>query len=216
MAGDMTSQFRMNVLGSVAAMALLGGCTVESRARMDSAKADSAATAVENRGALGVNADANVTPPSSADSTRAGSGKVVSFSGVSSLRIGMTAADARRALGLPASSAQRAEECSYLDTKGRSRVYVMLVRGTVARLDVHDSTLVTEAGARIGDTESRLLALYRGHVRTEPHKYTDGHYLIVSSPTDSTRRLVFETDGQRVTEFRVGRMPEVMWVEGCS
>jgi hypothetical protein len=27
---------------------------------------------------------------------------------------------------------------------------------------------------------------------------------------------VFETDGQRVTNYRVGRKPEVQWVEGCS
>jgi hypothetical protein len=167
-----------------------------------------------------VNADANITPPSSPspDSTRAGT---VSFSAAPPLAVGMSEAQARRALGMPASrpapGSKSNDECRYLDTKGKSRVYAMLVRDTVARLDVRDSTLATVAGARIGDPEARVLELYRGRVTTEPHKYVSGgHYLVVNSPADSTQRLVFETDGKRVTSYRVGRMPEVMWVEGCS
>ncbi len=60
--------------------------------------------------------------------------------------------------------------------------------------------------------------LYPGQVSISPHKYVDGHYLIVtpSAPADSTYRLVFETDGKLVTRFRSGKMPEVTWVEGCS
>ena len=33
---------------------------------------------------------------------------------------------------------------------------------------------------------------------------------------DSAYRLIFETDGQRVTEYRAGLLPAVEWVEGCS
>jgi hypothetical protein len=196
--------------------ALLAGCTADSGARTDSAATDSLPGAGSPTDAPGVNVDANRTPPSSSDSSRVAPGETGSFTSVGPLRVGMSAAEARSALGMPASSA-RSGECSYLDTKGRSRVYVMLVRDTVARLDVRDSTIATAAGARVGDTEARVLALYRGRVSTEPHKYVEGgHYLVVQSPGDSARRLVFETDGRRVTSYRVGRMPEVMWVEGCS
>jgi hypothetical protein len=196
-------------------------CTVESRSHIDSATADSTSSLAEPAGAPGVNVDANVTPPAAPDSARASSSAssstAVTFSGAPPLRIGMSEAEARQALGMPKASATSRDECRYLDTKGKSRVYVMLVRDTVARLDVRDSTMATEAGARIGDTESRVLELYRGRVTTQPHKYVSGgHYLVVASPTDSTRRLLFETDGKRVTSFRVGRMPEVQWVEGCS
>ena len=38
----------------------------------------------------------------------------------------------------------------------------------------------------------------------------------VVTPADTTRRLVFETDGARVLRYRAGRRPEVEWVEGCS
>ena len=63
----------------------------------------------------------------------------------------------------------------------------------------------------------RNCELYRGRVKTEPHKYVQGgHYLIVTSPTDTMHQIVFETDGKRVTTYRVGRTPEVRWVEGCG
>ena len=196
--------------------ALLAGCTAESGARLDSARVDTTSRAIDSQGASGVNADANSTPPS-ADSARASSEKSVTFLGVAPLRIGMSDRDVRRALGMPASDSTSNDECHYLDTKGKSRVYVMLVRDTVARLDVRDSTMTTEAGARIGDAESRIASLYSGRLTMQPHKYVSGgHYLVVNSPADTTRRLVFETDGKRVTSYRVGRMPEVMWVEGCS
>lgn len=167
--------------------------------------------------APGVNVDANRTPPTP-DSARASSSAStgVNFTGVAPLRIGMTAAGARQALGMPASSA-RSGECSYLDTKGRMHAFAMLVRDTVARIDIRDNTLATDAGARVGDAESRVRDLYGGRVTTEPHKYVQGgHYLIVTSPTDTTHQIVFETDGKRVTSFRVGRTPEVRWVEGCG
>jgi hypothetical protein len=180
---------------------------------MDSAASDSAAVAAAPE-VPGVNADANITPPSSPDSARPGR---ESFSTVPPLRVGMSEAEARRALGMPASTSASSDECRYLDTKGKSRVYVMLVRDSVARLDVRDSTIATGAGAHVGDPEARVLELYRGRVATEPHKYVSGgHYLVVNAPTDTAMRLVFETDGKRVTSYRVGRMPEVMWVEGCS
>ena len=199
---------------AVLSTSALAGCTVDSGARVDSAAVDSTSPAAARPEAPGVNADANVTPPTPRDSARSGS---VSFSAVPPLEVGMSEAQARRALGMPASSSKSNDECRYLDTKGKSRVYVMLIRDTVARLDVRDSTRATAAGARVGDTESRVASLYSGRVTTQPHKYVSGgHYLIVNAPADTTRRLVFETDGKRVTSYRVGRMPEVMGVEGCS
>jgi hypothetical protein len=208
-------------IAAVALAAMLGGCTVESNERANSGTADSLAadsTAVgagSPTDAPGVNVDANRTPPS-ADSTRASATAGVNFAGVAPLRIGMTAAQAREALGMPASST-KSGECSYLDTKGRMHAFAMLVRDTVARIDIRDNTIATDAGVRVGDAESRVREAYQGRVKTEPHKYVQGgHYLIVSSPTDSMHRIVFETDGKRVTTFHVGRTPEVRWVEGCG
>ena len=95
---------------------------------------------------------------------------------------------------------------------------LMVVSDTVVRVDVDSSTVATAEGIRVGDSEAQVLARYPGRVRTEPHKYTDGHYLVVTPAVagDSAFRIIFETDGSRVLRFRAGRRPAVEWIEGCS
>jgi hypothetical protein len=69
-------------------------------------------------------------------------------------------------------------------------------------------------------TETQVRALYPGRIRTEPHKYTgpEGHYLLCEprEASDSSYRLIFETDGQRVLNYRAGLRPAVQYVEGYS
>ena len=104
---------------------------------------------------------------------------------------------------------QRQDECEQGEVKC-SRVEL--------RIDGRDSTVATREGARVGDSEARIKSLYGSAVRVEPHKYTGptGHYLTVTPANDTRHLIVFETDGERVTMFRVGRKPEVSYVEGCS
>jgi hypothetical protein len=140
----------------------------------------------------------------------------VSEAGVGPIAFGMRADDLQGivdALG-------RVGECVYASplervAAGFSRrdLLVMLVDGVVARVDVIGTSIATEAGAKVGDSEARIRELYP-EARLEPHKYTDGHYLVVDS-TPRTR-YVFETDGARVTRYRSGVIPQVDWVEGCS
>lgn len=222
----MTTHSRRTTLAGLAAIsALLTGCTVESGSTTDSTKVDSAgvvATSPATSPATPIaTADTgdhvNVSAPPTTDSTPVSSTNVVTFSGVGLLRVGMSEAQARQALGMPKAATTSRDECSYLDTNGRSHAFIMLARDTVVRFDVRDASLATEAGIHVGDPESRVLSAYTGRVTTQPHKYVSGgHYLIVSSPSDATRQLVFETDGKKVTTFRVGRVPEVNQVERCG
>ncbi len=90
----------------------------------------------------------------------------------------------------------------------------MAIDGRLARIDVYKGTWQTSAGIGLGDTEADVRAAYP-RLRTQPHKYEpDGKYLILPG---KHRRIVFETDGDGVvTGIRSGRVPEVMFVEGCS
>ena len=63
---------------------------------------------------------------------------------------------------------------------------------------------------------ARIDSLYSGRVTVEPHKYINGHYLIIAPETSDSTRIIFETDGARVTSVRAGLLPAVAWVEGCS
>jgi hypothetical protein len=130
----------------------------------------------------------------------------------------MTVTEARAVLGGSLAGPRNAE-CDHVRPPGAPPgLLLMFVRGQVARVEVSDTTVATAEGARVGDSEARVDSLYAGRVQRTPHKYTDGRYLIVRGPAsaDTLHRLVFETDGRRVTRFRGGRLPEVEWVEGCS
>jgi hypothetical protein len=97
-------------------------------------------------------------------------------------------------------------------------VSVMVVKGTIARIDVDTGSVTTDEGAKIGDTEDRIKSLYGDDLKIEPHKYIEGgHYMtVVGDSASAGKALLFETDGKRVTSFRGGRLPEVKWVEGCG
>jgi hypothetical protein len=144
-------------------------------------------------------------------------GWVVRPGSIGPVRVGMTAGEAARVLGLP--PGKGSEGCSYLaGTAGtRLRANVMLSNDTVVRFDVLDSAVATADGARVGDTEERVRQLYAGHLADQPHKYLPGgRYLIVTPAGESVERIIFETDGKVVTKYRAGRRPEVENVEGCG
>ncbi|MDP9351739.1 MAG: hypothetical protein M3P51_09400, partial [Chloroflexota bacterium] len=140
--------------------------------------------------------------------------------GIGPVRAGMSISEASSVLGRKLVPAYDLfEGCDLVDLpSGPADVSLMVVNDTIARVDVYASSAVpTAAGARIGDSEARIRSLYPGRVHTEPHKYTDGSYLIVPAQADTLFRIVFETDEQgQVTRYRSGRFPAVEWVEGCA
>ncbi|MCE7999496.1 MAG: hypothetical protein HEP70_11610 [Rhodobiaceae bacterium] len=100
-------------------------------------------------------------------------------------------------------------------------LYLMIVEGDAARLDV--SSMGPEGvitgpslpnGIGLGSPVGDIKAAWGDKVTTEPNKYGVGTDYIVT--LSDTKGLVFETDEGAVTAFRVGRPPEVHWVEGCS
>ena len=138
----------------------------------------------------------------------------VTAEGAGPLRLNMTLREAQQALGEQPSEPGSAE-CDQRRLRGvGGSVLGMFVGHRLARIDVTDETVATDTGVRAGDPAQRVSDRYGDRVVATPHKYTDGQYLTVTLGDD--RRLVFETDGSKVTRYRVGRLPEVEWVEGCS
>ncbi|HEY0021476.1 MAG TPA: hypothetical protein VGB24_01145 [Longimicrobium sp.] len=171
--------------------------------------------------APGDSAPATVTTPQLAGDTT----WALRFDGAGPLRVGMTVGEARAALGgdfQPDGQAVGAvdgpEGCQYARSGQLPEgMMVMLEGARVVRVEVDSGNVATVEGARIGDLEARIQQTYPGRVEVQPHKYTDGHYLVVRpADGDTTRLLVFETDGSRVLRFRAGQHPQVEYVEGCS
>jgi hypothetical protein len=141
--------------------------------------------------------------------------------GLGQVQVGMTLVEAVN-MGLLSENPNLKPECDYVFPAVGAGipegVSVMVVRGKLARIDVDTGAVTSAEGARIGDTEERLRSLYGDDAVVTPHKYIEkGHYFTVHGDSASRgKALVFETDGQKVTMFRAGRLPEVGWVEACS
>lgn len=163
--------------------------------------------------------DSGTNSNTSASATAGDRGKIwtISPAAFGPLRLGQPVGAVASVIGDTARPAD--ESCGYVAPPSfPDSVSVMIVNDTAMRVDVRSATVRTAEGAGIGDSEQRIQELYRGRVQVQPHKYTDGRYLIVTPATgaDSAFRIVFETDGARVVLYRAGRRPAVEWVEGCG
>lgn len=143
----------------------------------------------------------------------------VNLRGIGPVRVEMTLAEASAAAGTPIVVTGGGPDCSYAAARGGpAGVKFMVVNGRIARVDVSEGPVKTLSGAGVGATEAQVQALYAGKLQSSAHKYVPGgHYLtlVPSDAGDANLRLIFETDGTRVTEFRAGRQPEVSFIEGC-
>lgn len=132
--------------------------------------------------------------------------------------VGATAIEAAKAIGSPLIGDLSTVGCGYMRPRyGPGGVSFMMIDGRVARIEIDSCQLKTRSGAKIGDVESVVKKLYPG-IEINKHAYDDnGHYLtfIPKDAVDSEYRLLFESDGKKVTTMRAGRMPEIEWVEGC-
>ncbi|HEY9608372.1 hypothetical protein [Allocoleopsis sp.] len=144
----------------------------------------------------------------------------LSINSIGPIRVGMSVAQAETAAGVKLTRPDN-RGCSYIRPQGNNYDFlIMVTNNRIARIDVRgNSRITTISGARIGDMESKIKSLYPGQITVTPHKYQPkGHYLIFipKDRNEANYRIIFETDGTRVTSFRGGKRPEVEWVEGCS
>jgi len=143
------------------------------------------------------------------------------------IRIGMSISDVRGALGDPQAYLAWTDkepdnsECAYLQSSAIPKsLGFMFQKGRVVRIDVREPGIRTASGAAVGDTEGKIKGLYQGRIRVEPHHYLPdtGHYLkyISVDRADRNYGMVFETEHERVTSFRVGTRSAIALVEGCG
>ena len=162
------------------------------------------------------------SPASAANATDTSrsTGPTLSFLGLDSLRVGETIAALERATG-EKFALRRGEDvaCRYVRPKNLPvGVKVMVVNDTLVRVDVDSGPVVTEKGIGVGSADSAVRAAYGGALEAAPNKYAPppASDLIVTSPDDSLRRIVFESDGAKVKRYRAGMRPAVDFVEGCG
>jgi hypothetical protein len=138
------------------------------------------------------------------------------------VRFGMSLADAQRAVGDSAGASRPTTGCTYWHPPNAPRgLSLMIEEGVVVRADVDSGGLPTTEGVGVGSTEAAIRNAYGQHLTIQLHKYQweAGWRYFLYLPTatgDSLNAIVFETDGQRVRSYRVGRRPQVEYVERCG
>ena len=153
----------------------------------------------------------------------------LAINGIGPIRVGMTVDEASQSAGIKltrsGSGARDEYQCSYVEPKGEPKgIAFMVTKGRIARVDIFSNKQITTIkGAKIGDTEDRIISLYPGQVQVTRHPYqrlplTNQKYLtfVPKDAADKNYRIIFETSKNRVERFRSGKLPEVEQVEGCS
>jgi len=144
---------------------------------------------------------------------------------VGPFRLGMTLAEVRAVLSDRQARLENGiddvpvSECSYVRSDRLPKdIGIMFAHGRIVRIDVFSGSYRTASGAAIGYSEEQIKSMYPGHIQVEPHHYTDGHYLNYSPRSRAERKygIVFETDGGKVTSYRIGTRAAIALVEGCA
>jgi hypothetical protein len=89
---------------------------------------------------------------------------------------------------------------------------------TLERIYINDPAIKTKSGIGIGNSKTNLIAAYGDKIQTEQHKYDqNGSYLyfVPVDNVDKEYRINFNYDGSKIDGYSLGRMPAVMYVEGC-
>jgi hypothetical protein len=156
-------------------------------------------------------------------SERLTSDSKVTMLGIGPVEVGMTMEEASQASGLTFRLTPDSFLSSDMDGCGYAIVDdapdgldFMVFERRIVRVDITGGGFTTVSGMGIGNTEQEIHATYDG-VIVSPHEYVaDGNYLKYQAPGDPTHQLLFETDGNVVTNFRSGIERYVRAVEGCA
>lgn len=141
--------------------------------------------------------------------------------GWGALKIGMTEAQAEKAVGGLKPQAEGAEpgDCQIRQLVAPVDTSVMLEKGVVTRITIfRSSPLVTEQGLGIGATAEAVRAAYpAGAVAEQPHKYSPPpakDLFVWTKRGEMGVRYEIGSDG-KVDQIHVGG-PSISYVEGCS
>ena len=206
------------LLPYVAMIAALAACNAD----RDAASNTTNASPVADQPAEDIPPATMPSPASTVAPATDGADTQASFAGYGEVKFGIAAADMEQAWGgeLKTLGKDANPTCYFMTpkwTKTPAEFTFMIGDGKFVRYGSDSAKLVAPGGGKVGMREAQLQALYNNGLQASPHKYTDGKYLSIAASGVAPTKLVFETDANGVvTEWRVGLLPEVDYVEGCS
>lgn len=133
------------------------------------------------------------------------------------IHVGMSVDDAYKALlkaGPAEKPASTMDDCDYYQP--RPGLAFMTDRRAIVRIEVSEDIAVTPSGIRIGDSPSKVKAIFGNTVTDEPQFYDgpEARTLTVLS-SDRKTAMRFEIYDDRVREIYAGYERHIHFVEGC-
>ncbi len=135
-------------------------------------------------------------------------------SGLGGISVGMTESAVERVLGRGISLDNNAGGGSCATARLPHRSYALFTDGRLRSVSLSSPFYATKSGLRVGMPQRAVLEQYGQKAKRSRHAYTPGGYYF--KVTRGNRRLVFETDGDKITTIHGGRRPEVDYIEGCA
>lgn len=106
------------------------------------------------------------------------------------------------------------------ESGNKSPLAFMIVDGKLARIDILGGDFATDKGIKVGSSETEVTDAYGGGSPLPPRAFVGPPYrYLTASPKDAEDqgyKMVFESDGAKVVNYRVGKQPEVENRQGCS
>ena len=106
------------------------------------------------------------------------------------------------------------------ESGNKSPLAFMIVDGKLARIDILGGDFATDQGIKVGSAESAVTEAYGGGSPLPPRAFVGPPYrYLTASPRDAEDqgfKMVFESDGAKVVNYRVGKEPEVENRQGCT
>ncbi|GAA6186904.1 MULTISPECIES: hypothetical protein [Alteromonadaceae] len=110
------------------------------------------------------------------------------------------------------------QSCFYLEPKTHADgPYIMVMDGIVVRFDIDEqlSQIQTQEGLGIDSSKADVIKTYNDvKVSVHPYLGEEGEYLEVK--LNNGNGLIFETYRDKVTSFRLGSYPAILYIEGCA
>lgn len=189
------------------------GCSRSSQTASDDA---SAATPAAPAAVAAAPADAPA-PVAAAPDAATGPARL---DGYGPLTLGSSLEEVRSAWKEPLQGEVPDDYCHALRPQGAQAddVILMIEGKRLMRYDVRNDRIVAPGGGKVGMSLGQLQTLYPDRGDLTAHKYDEkGHNLRVRPAEEGGALINFEINGDgNVSAWRVGRSPQVDYVEGCS
>lgn len=186
---------------------------------------------------LGACSKAAPTPAASPASTGLTANSEVGLKNVGPVVVGMTLEQLAQAANVTLirqpdfDQAMSTLNCAYIspgtipgyvpapDSGNKSPLAFMIVDGKLARIDILGGDFKTVAGIKVGSSEQEVQSAFGGSPLPSRPFIGPPYRYLTATPRQADQanyRLVFESDGAKVVQFRVGQLPQVEWKNGCN